>query len=569
MKLLPINQQLKIIIYSLVLVLFASCSSRPESLKAIPENTSAIAVVDVFSLYKKGNLEDLEDLEFFKTFQKEIRNEDKKVANFLEDLREDPSKTGVDFTKDVFMYYIDEGTDEKFVCVSLDLKDEEKYAEFLEDIFDKGGVDFDVEKEDLYKYIKVQNEVVFAWDSNKALIVTAQNWSSRENLEQEVESLFELKVDKQIVVNKEFMSFYSNKKDVNFWVSSNILESSFYLKELEKQFDVDITDNYISASLEFEDDRISLQGKMFPNREVREMMKRDNVWDHDFNNALLKFLPKQSFANLAMSFNPSENYKVMQEQGELESIEKEFEKEMGFELEDLIKSIEGSMVFSLSNIEESTYTYDTYKMVYNENKTRRFDASTNEYYYEGGYEYRDTTETRTKTLPVMSLVFDINSDKYLKKVIKKIPESEIKEKDDYYEVKLDGSYSGYFAFDDDTFLFTNDKASIKAFKDGGLGSKSLSGSSKLSDFSGGGYYAYLNLNYDDYPKEVKKMIEEEQNDKEEEVFEIWTNFARGIELKMIDNFTLEFNLETKDNGKNSLQQLLELMDESFKSFSSL
>ncbi|WP_417871312.1 DUF4836 family protein [Winogradskyella sp.] len=569
MKLLPINQQLKIIIYSLVLVLFASCSSRPESLKAIPENTSAIAVVDVFSLYKKGNLEDLEDLEFFKTFQKEIRNEDKKVANFLEDLREDPSKTGVDFTKDVFMYYIDEGTDEKFVCVSLDLKDEENYAEFLEDIFDKGGVDFDVEKEDLYKYIKVQNEVVFAWDSNKALIVTAQNWSSRENLELEVESLFELKVDKQIVVNKEFMSFYSNKKDVNFWVSSNILESSFYLKELEKQFDVDMTDNYISASLEFEDDRISLQGKMFPNREVREMMKRDNVWDHDFNSALLKFLPKQSFANLAMSFNPSENYKVMQEQGELESIEKEFEKEMGFELEDLIKSIEGSMVFSLSNIEESTYTYDTYKMVYNENKTRRFDASTNEYYYEGGYEYRDTTETRTKTLPVMSLVFDINSDKYLKKVIKKIPESEIKEKDDYYEVKLDGSYSGYFAFDDDTFLFTNDKASIKAFKDGGLGSKSLSGSSKLSDFSGGGYYAYLNLNYDDYPKEVKKMIEEEQNDKEEEVFEIWTNFARGIELKMIDNFTLEFNLETKDNGKNSLQQLLELMDESFKSFSSL
>jgi len=569
MKLLPINQQLKIIIYSLVLVLFASCSSRPESLKAIPENTSAIAVVDVFSLYKKGNLEDLEDLEFFKTFQKEIRNEDKKVANFLEDLREDPSKTGVDFTKDVFMYYIDEGTDEKFVCVSLDLKDEEKYAEFLEDIFDKGGVDFDVEKEDLYKYIKVQNEVVFAWDSNKALIVTAQNWSSRENLELEVESLFELKVDKQIVVNKEFMSFYSNKKDVNFWVSSNILESSFYLKELEKQFDVDMTDNYISASLEFEDDRISLQGKMFPNREVREMMKRDNVWDHDFNNTLLKFLPKQSFANLAMSFNPSENYKVMQEQGELESIEKEFEKEMGFELEDLIKSIEGSMVFSLSNIEESTYTYDTYKMVYNENKTRRFDASTNEYYYEGGYEYRDTTETRTKTLPVMSLVFDINSDKYLKKVIKKIPESEIEEKDDYYEVKLDGSYSGYFAFDDDTFLFTNDKKSIKAFKDGGLGSKSLSGSSKLSDFSGGGYYAYLNLNYDDYPKEVKKMIEEEQNDKEEEVFEIWTNFARGIELKMIDNFTLEFNLETKDNGKNSLQQLLELMDESFKSFSSL
>ena len=365
------------------------------------------------------------------------------------------------------------------------------------------------------------------------------------------------------------MTFYHNKKDINFWMSSNLFASSFYLEELEKELDVDLTDNYVSAFIEFEDDRISLQGKMFPNKEVKELMVKDNVWDHDFDNDLLKYLPEQSFANLAIAFNPSENYKIMKEQGEIESVEKEFEKEMGFELEDLVESLEGSMVFSLSNIEEMSYSYDTYRMVYNDKKARLYDATTNEYYYEGGYEYRDTTETRTKTLPVMSLVFDLNSDKYIKKMIKKIPEGEIEEKDDYYEVKLDGSYSGYFAFDDDAFLFTNDKKSIRAFKDGGLGSNSLSGSSKLSDFSGGGYYAYLNLNYDDYPKEIKKMLKEEQNDREEEMFEIWTDFARGIELKMIDNFTLEFNLETNDNDKNSLQQLLELMDESFKSYSSL
>jgi hypothetical protein len=60
-----------------------------------------------------------------------------------------------------------------------------------------------------------------------------------------------------------------------------------------------------------------------------------------------------------------------------------------------------------------------------------------------------------------------------------------------------------------------------------------------------------------------------QSDKEEEMFNIWTDFARGIEVKMIDNFTMEFNLETKDNNKNSLQLLLELIDESFESYSSL
>ena len=52
------------------------------------------------------------------------------MANFLDDLKDDPRMTGVDFTKDVFMYYIDEGSDEKFICVSLDISDEEKFEEF-------------------------------------------------------------------------------------------------------------------------------------------------------------------------------------------------------------------------------------------------------------------------------------------------------------------------------------------------------------------------------------------------------------------------------------------------------
>ena len=426
MKLLPINQQFKTIIYCLLLVLFASCSSSPEGLKTIPDNTNAVTVIDVYSLYKKGNLEDLEDLEFFKAFQKEIRNEDKKVANFLDELKDDPRMTGVDFTKDVFMYYIDEGSDEKFICVSLDISDEEKFEEFLEDMFDKAGVDFDIKKEDLYKYFIVQNEVAFAWDSDKAVIVTAENWSSRENLDLEVETLFELKGNKQIRANKEFMTFYHNKKDINFWMSSNLFASSFYLEELEKELDVDLTDNYVSAFIEFEDDRISLQGKMFPNKEVKELMVKDNVWDHDFDNDLLKYLPEQSFANLAMAFNPSENYKIMKEQGEIESVEKEFEKEMGFELEDLVESLEGSVVFSLSNITD--------------------------------YEYEDYYgNKRTSTIPVMSLVFDLNSDKYIKKMIKKIPERELEVKDDYYEIEIDRNTPAYFTFDDDTFLFTNDK----------------------------------------------------------------------------------------------------------------
>ena len=129
MNLLNPTQIIKKLVLVISIVCLASCStSTPEGLKVIPKDTGAVSVVDMYSLFKKGNLQDLEELSFFKTIRKEVRNEDKRIAKFIDDLMENPKSTGVDFTKDLFMFYVNEAKDEEYFCMSLDIANQEDFS---------------------------------------------------------------------------------------------------------------------------------------------------------------------------------------------------------------------------------------------------------------------------------------------------------------------------------------------------------------------------------------------------------------------------------------------------------
>ena len=67
----------------------------------------------------------------------------------------------------------------------------------------------------------------------------------------------------------------------------------------------------------------------------------------------------------------------------------------------------------------------------------------------------------------MGLVIDINDKKIVEKLIGKIPEDEMNKRSYYYEFTIDNRYPAYFSFNENICFITNDKKSIKAFKDGG------------------------------------------------------------------------------------------------------
>lgn len=623
MKNLKKIKSIGIIVLGISALFLSSCSSSPENLKVIPEGTNAVSVIDIYSIIKKGKLNEISELKFFKTLKKEIRNENKNVSKIIDDLIEDPTISGINFTTDLFAYYVDEAEDEKFICFSAEIKNQEKFAEFIEDILDELEIEFDVEKEKNYSYTLIDNEAVIGWDENKAVLLIAQNYSSREYLDLEVKTLMELTEKDQITANENFNNFYKNKKDISVWFSSNLFEDNYDFKKIEKEIDFDITDNYISSFLNFEDNNISLLTEFTPNSDIQKMMQENEVWNNSFNKNLLNYFPKKSYATASFSINPMAYYNILEQEDDFENIQKEFEGETGLDLKDLFESIQGNAIYSLFGFENVEYSYLGWGYAFNEDKAELLDEryeiseagylssedkelldqgktiQANSYnrryciniknildnggtvqtaiandskinWYEGGWDYGKYIETtKEEYLPLMSMSFDIQGDKVIKKLVEKIPEDEINKRSNYYELKFDNRYPAYFAFNEGVFLITNDKKSIEAFKNGGYSSDNLRSSNISSDINSSNLYSFINLNYDEYPKEIKKAITNNQNEEEEKLLKIWNDFAKSVELKQVNDNSVEIIFNTKNNESNSLNTIITTIDDNYKYLMSL
>lgn len=543
--------------------LLISCSNSTESLSVIPKDANFVSVIDVFSIIKKANFSEISESKFFKTLNKEIRSENKKASKLINDIMDDPTLSGIDFKSDVLIYYINELQDEQYLCISAEISKETAFTNFLEEILEKSNVDFDIEEEKTYKYTVIGNEIAIGWDQKKATIIFPGNYESGKNLDLEIENLMTLKEKDQIKSNSDFVAFYKDKKDISFWLSTNLFEESYDFKQAEKELDIDITDNNISTYLNFEDDHISLLTELAFNNEIQELMEENDLWNSTFNSQLLKLFPDKNYATASVSLNPMAYYKIMEEENDFQEIETSFERETDFELKEMFESIEGNAVLSLIGFDNVEYTYKSYERTYNSKKNRRYNSWTREYYYEGGYEYIDVEKTKEEFMPLIGFAFDINDTKILEEFINNIPEEDIEKRSNYYEFKIDNRYPTYLAYNEKSCFITNDKKSVKSFKEGGytdhLGNSDISSSISKSSF-----YTFLNLDYDSYPKDIKKEVKNNLNNNEQRVFKVWNEFAKSIELKQIDNTSFELIFNTKNKGDNSLHTIIKALDDNYK-----
>ncbi len=550
-----------------------SCSKKKESL-AIPKDANSVGVIDVYSLVKKGKLHEIEDLEFFKAIKKEVRNESKKSYKMLNDLIEDPGMTGLNFKEDVFFYIIDEANDEKFISFLFEVKNRENFENFIEALLDEAKMDLNIEKEKNYSYVKIQNESIIGWDENKVIILVPQNYKSKKNMDFEIETLMQLKEKDKIVVNDNFNEFYKNKKDLSVWFSSNSFEGDNTFAKIQEEMGDNILkkifgradyktlkkqnqiDSYLSGSclslyLDFQDNSVSLLSHFTPNEEVRKIMKDYNIWDNSFNSKLLNYFPKKSYFATSFSVDLMEFYNILKESDDFEKHQLDFEKETGFEVKELFETFKGSGVFSFWDIDEVERKY--------------MDYGYNGYGGYGGYE-----KTEKNLVPIMGLAVDINDDKIIKKILKKIPEESISKRNNYYKINNHNEdYDLYFAFDDKVFFITNDKKSIKAFEDGGYSSDNLGNSDIAKSIKNNKAYMFFNLNYQDYPETLKNQIQQIRGARLEKALEVWDDFAKSIEVKQIDENSFEVIFNTKEKEGNSLNTIISTISESYETLLSL
>lgn len=584
-----------------------SGSSSPQSLKVIPDGSTNVTIIDLNSIGQKGFLKELSDLQIINDLKREVRNENNKIYSMLDDFIEDPYTSGLNFQKDVFVFGINESYDERFFAISAEMYDRSVLEEFLVDIMKEARLNDDIEEEDGFSYINIEDESIIGWDDDKILLLIPTERSSKRNLEDKLGELMDLPEKNQISSSEKFNEFYNKKRDISMWFTSNVLNEEREFQQLQNQLNMSLSDNYLSTYIELDDNSISLLTEYSLNKDLQKLMDKYDLFDNSSNSSLPKYFPNESFAAASISLN-SDAFRVMlKDMDGFEQFQGAFEYETGLEVDDLFEMIQGNAMISLIGFENMKYTdyeygYNFYedsaslyeeqlpistagyisyedKLSLNEGKTVQTTAypdysiniqnildaggsieSAIEYddnviWYYGGWEWGAIPVESQVLLPLVSMTIDIDGDETMYEIIQTISDSSMVNHGYYYEFEADGGYTVYLAYNDDICIITNDIRSINEFREGGF-RRSLASSDQGPEFLNNIFYAYMNLDFDELPSEYKDEILENQSFQEQQMFELWNSIAESIEFKMINQNSFEIILKTKDFDSSSLSNIL-------------
>ena len=207
-------------------------SSSTRILKIVPKDTPGVIVLDMKSIIKKGELDELSDTKIYKMALKELRSESKKAARFLEEIVDDPKITGIDFRSQIvaFPYLKNFDKDEVGAVLAFGIRNEDDFKDFIEEIFYLADFEAELEEEDNYNFYTIDRNVILGWDDSKAMFIGGSG-----DLEDVLENLMELERDESILSNKDFKKFLKEKEDISMWISTDSDLMQDLIKDNERE----------------------------------------------------------------------------------------------------------------------------------------------------------------------------------------------------------------------------------------------------------------------------------------------------------------------------------------------
>ena len=616
------------LIASLCALLITSCTSTPDSLNAIPNDTDLVAVVSLSNLVSKSGVANgsvggdaLDEL------RKELRRDNRELAKFYSELRENPLSSGVDIKSDVFIYFYNEGEDEQYVNIVMDLTDSQKFEDLLYRLYDAVDEEFDMEYGDNYNYL-LNGEVGFAWDTKKVIMLTATNYESREHMDYAIEDIFRLKADQTISSNSGFNGFYSKFEDLGLYVSSNILLNldEYDIEYFEESSGYEIEnfkDSNFSFYLAFKNGTVVATTDINYSDKLQAKVDEFNP-TNAFNEEVAKVFPEESvmFGTSRFTSEPLVEYfdnVLADEIGEDE--EDEFNS-----LLDLLEGLKGSMAYSIYAMETVEYSYMGWGYGFNEEIAERLDGfypiseagyldeeereklnngetiksytysgkycfniqnvldsghdadyaienNMDVIWYEGGWDYGKYIKYDVEEkLPMMGVTFDIdNSDEFAENLeLFELDEEVMFEREgDIFYWMLNDQFPVYLAVHDGVGFFTNDENLADSFVEGKLESHLNSNANFNSNFIS---HFFLNLDYNSYPSSFKSVFDAALDDgpkAAKRVVEELDRMFASVEFSSENNSSVEMSLNLNDKSVNSLSAIISFIEKNYGEISEL
>ncbi len=362
---------LAIIIFSIVIT---SCSKKNKTGKMIPKEAIVVADINAKSLSSKLTFDEIKQSYWYQQLMSDSNHSGEGKA-FLED----PSKTGIDLKSNLIFFLLKENTGKSFVIEGT-LKDNKKFTAFIKAMHPGAATTKDGDLN-----VFTSGKAVIGWNDDRfvlvssvpdnlmqsaldkdssakdsALHVVPAKQISPDSMVAVCKNIFALKEDNSLYSNEKFSDLLSEDGDAHFWINTNELYKSS-LQNLPGAFgmvklDKFLEDNYATATVSFDDGKITSKNKWYAGKELSDILKSGSG---NINTDMIKKSTSPNTAAVfSMHFNPENLLGILRLTG-LDGFINLALAQKGLSLEDIGKATKGDMFFSLSDV---TVKNDSLKM---------------------------------------------------------------------------------------------------------------------------------------------------------------------------------------------------------------
>ncbi len=510
-----------LILLAVSMLVFVACNSKPDNLQLIPEDANLVVTADLRSMAIKASLSDVMKMPLFETLDKELRAENRNLSMLMDDLKKNPTSTGITFDDGLAYWLMIRNEKELYQCMSMSLSSRKKFEKTARTLFSNLTPENKVFlSEDIY-FMKSGWNSMIAWDNEKAVVISAISPYSEVKMKKALAAMF--KSEKNIIDNADYNRFMKKKEDISLWVNMDVINKVPELKQVYEQmgdeyFDY-FNDTYFHAHLTFEKDKINFDFELKPGEQLKALYEKE-MYLKKFNQNLLKKLPSGNYVSMSFALNMPLYYDVMMKTNmQLSSLDSLFTVSTGVELKPLMESLNGSVVMSL---------YDFNPM------------------------------------PRLAIVFDLNNNNLMKKLMEKIPNymtnGEI-------QIIKAGEMAFYIYCGKDFCIAANDESLIQSAALGENVSPALFDNKTGKNMAENPVYMNIDLNFNQYPGFIADQLRAPGT--ASITLNMIDSYASNLEIKSIDSYHTNMILNTENKNKNSLFSLISLINEYYQQFTNL
>ncbi len=355
-------------------VLLYSCSSTDKNALPVPKDAAFVLHLNAKSLTSKLTWDEIKQTSWFQEGQASAND------SFIKQLLNDPETSGIDTKDDLVFFAKRLNNEEGFAVLAGRVKDAAAFEAFNKKM-STGGAATAVKEGDI-TVMSVNKKALASWSGNKFVYVIDMNtpkmdWNKLDTSAMTFDSsgnivsppvkdeevyetspadlkgyatrLFKMTGDSLLVSDSRYSDLLKKDADMHLWSSAEhaygggLPFGMLSMLKLDNYFKNSVS----TATLNFENGKIVLNGKSFSNEQMTNLMKK--YQGKNINTDLIQRIPSDTVLGVLVMNYPPEGLKEFLKLGGLDGMANNFLGEVGLTLDDFISANKGDMMIAVTN----------------------------------------------------------------------------------------------------------------------------------------------------------------------------------------------------------------------------